>query len=87
MLENEYLWSKGLTFTRQQNFALTKSKDDKYADEKYNVAKMMNSFFYRLENILRKGENTDYLHSLLFPQDFQTRTLRLIKMAESSPNR
>ena len=43
------------------------------ADDKLNVAKIVISkqVFYRVKNIVRKGETSCYQHSLLFPQCFQ----------------
>ena len=37
----------------------------------FNVAKMMQTFFHRVENIVGKGENAGYQHFLLSPQCFQ----------------
>ena len=43
-----------------------------FADDNSNVAaKMMISFYDRVENIVRKGENAGYQHFLLFSQCFQ----------------
>ena len=42
-----------------------------FADDKFNVAKIMISLTDRLENIAGKGENAGYQHFLLFPQCFQ----------------
>ena len=41
-----------------------------FADDKFDVAKMMIYVFDRGENI-RKAENACYQHFLLFPQSFQ----------------
>ena len=41
-----------------------------FADVKLNDAKMMISLFYRVENIVGKGENAGHQHFLLFPQCF-----------------
>ena len=35
-----------------------------------NVAEAMISVFYRVENIVGKGENAGYQHLLLFPKCF-----------------
>ena len=40
------------------------------AGDKLNIAKMMFSFFDRVENTVVKGENAGYQHFLLFPQCF-----------------
>ena len=45
------------------------------ADNKINVARMMNSPFYRVENIVGKGENAGYQYLLLFPQYSQNTSL------------
>ena len=42
-----------------KSFASTKLKE--FADNKLNVAKMMISFYDKVENIAGKGENADYL--------------------------
>ena len=47
------------------------SKLKAFADNNLYVAQMMIYFFDRVENIVRKGENADYQHFLLFPQCFQ----------------
>ena len=41
-----------------------------FADDKLNIAKMMNSLFDRVENTVGKGENAGYQHFLLFLQCF-----------------
>ena len=46
-----------------------------FIDNKNNVAQMMISIFYRVENIVGKGENAGYQHFLLFPQCFQKASL------------
>ena len=47
------------------------SKFKAFADDKFDVAKMMISVLYRVENIVGKGENAGYQHFLLFPQCFE----------------
>ena len=48
------------------------SSDSKhFADDKIKVLKMTIFVFNRVENIMEKGENTDYQHFLLFLQCFQ----------------
>ena len=42
-----------------------------FTDNKFNFAKMRNSVFDRVENIVGKGENAGYQHLLLFSQCFQ----------------
>ena len=42
-----------------------------FADDKMDIAKIIISFFDRVENIAGKGENAGYHHFLLFPQCFQ----------------
>ena len=49
-------------------FDLSKMKD--FADSKLKIIKIMISLCYRVENTVRKGENADYLHFLLFPTVF-----------------
>ena len=39
-----------------------------FADDNLNVAKMMISFYDRVENMMGKAGNTGYQHFLLFPQ-------------------
>ena len=39
-----------------------------FADNKFNIAKMMISLFDTVENTVRKGENAGFQHFLLFPQ-------------------
>ena len=41
-----------------------------FLDDKINVAQMMISVCYSVENIVGKGENAGYQHFLLFPQFF-----------------
>ena len=47
------------------------TKLEAFADDKFNVAKMMISLFDRVENNVGKGENADCQHFLLFPWCFQ----------------
>ena len=56
-------------FPYDKLWALTKLKA--LAENKFNVAKMLNSLFARVENIAEKRENDGYQHFLLFPQSFQ----------------
>ena len=42
-----------------------------FADDKLNLARMMNSLLEREENTVGKGENAGYQQFLLFPQCFQ----------------
>ena len=42
-----------------------------FADDKFDVAKMMISVFDREEKIVKKAENAGYQHFLLFSQCFQ----------------
>ena len=42
-----------------------------FADDIFNVATMMISGLYRVENIVRKGENAGFQYFLLCPQCFQ----------------
>ena len=50
---------------------LALSKMNTFADRNFIVAQMVQFVFVRLENIVEKGENTDYQHFLLFSQGFQ----------------
>ena len=61
------MWRKGLTLPNV--WGLTKLKA--FADDKFNVAKMVISLLDRVENIVGKGENAGYQHFLLFPKCFQ----------------
>ena len=47
------------------------SKLKAFADDKFNVPKMMISFLERVGNIVRKGKNASWEHFLFFPQCFQ----------------
>ena len=47
------------------------SKFKAFADDKMNVAKMMNYVFDGAENIFGKGENASYRHFILFSQCLQ----------------
>ena len=55
-------------FTKQQNLDLSKLKA--FEDKKINVTEKLNFLFERVENIVRKGENADHKHFLLFPLCF-----------------
>ena len=46
------------------------SKMKVFADDVFNVVMMIISIFYRVENIVGKGENAGYKHFLLFLQCF-----------------
>ena len=41
-----------------------------FADNKFNMEKMIISVFDGVENIVRQGENACYQHFLLFPRCF-----------------
>ena len=47
------------------------SKLRAFADDKVDVTEKPKLFFGWADNILGKGENAGYWHSLLFPQCFQ----------------
>ena len=52
-----------------------------FADDKLSVTKMTISFFDRVENTVRKGENAGYQHFLLFRQRFpKPSSLGLLKV-------
>ena len=53
-----------------------------FADNKFNVAKMLSSVFDRVENIVGKGENAGYQHFLLFSQCFPSNQ-RIIAPSET----
>ena len=61
---------------------LAMSKLKAFAADNFNVAQMMHFFFDRIENFVKKGENADYQHFLLFPpQCFQkTYSRRSVKV-------
>ena len=61
-------------FTERQKFGLVETES--IADMKLNIAKMMISLFYRVENIVGKGENAGYQHLLLYSQCFPKLSLR-----------
>ena len=46
-------------------------KSNAFADDKINVTEKNEFVLGKVENIVRKGENTGYQHFLLFPQGFQ----------------
>ena len=46
------------------------AKSNAFADDKWNVAQIMEFVFDRVENILGKGENAGYQHFLLFLKCF-----------------
>ena len=48
-----------------------------FADDKINVIKKLKFELERVGNIVGKGENTVYQHFLIFPQCFQTPSLKL----------
>ena len=54
----------------QHDNILNVTKFKAFAEDKFNVAKMMISLFDRVENTVGKGENTGCQHFLLFPQCF-----------------
>ena len=43
-----------------------------FANDNFNIAKMMISLYDRVENTEGKGENAGYQHFLLFRQCFQS---------------
>ena len=53
------------------NKILAWTKLKSFAEDIFNVAKMMISDFDKVGNIVGKGENAGYLHCLLFPLYFQ----------------
>ena len=48
-----------------------------FADNKFNMEKMIISVFDGVENIVRQGENACYRHFLLFPRRFHHLSLKL----------
>ena len=48
-----------------------KSKLKAFTDNRVYVTKNLKFVFWRVENIVEKGENAGYQHFLLFPQCFQ----------------
>ena len=46
--------------------AMSELKVHVFADDKFNVAKMMTSVFDTVENIMGKDQNASYQHFLLF---------------------
>ena len=52
------------------NKILDVTKLKAFADDKFNVVKMIFSLCKRIENTSEKGENAGYQHFLLFPQCF-----------------
>ena len=53
------------------NKILDWSKFKAFADDKVNVGNKLKTIYWRVENIVRKGENAGYQHFILFPQCFQ----------------
>ena len=73
---NRYkILSFGKDLTNGKIFARTSLKAQ--AEIKLNVAKMMNSVFDRVENIVGKEESTGYRHYSLFQQCFSLGTLKV----------
>ena len=62
-------WERINSLPNDKIWGLTKFKA--FADDNFNVAKMMISLFDRVENTVGKGENAGYQHFLLFPHCFQ----------------
>ena len=56
------------------NNILDVTKLKAFVDNKLNDAEMMIFLYYRVENTVGKGGNTDYQHFLLFPQCFSKLT-------------
>ena len=54
------------------------SKLKAFADYKLKFSRMFGFAFGRLENVMRKGENTVYQHFLLLPHYFQKASLQRI---------
>ena len=55
----------------KDNFFFDWTKFKAFADDKQNVAKIMISVLYWVENNVGKGENAGYHHFLPFPTCFQ----------------
>ena len=70
--KNRGLFEKQLTLYRMTGI-LALSKMKAFADNKSNVTISENFVFYRVENIVKTGENpgNHYMYFLLFPQCFQ----------------
>ena len=65
---------KGLnSLPNNKNCVWTKLKAS--ADDRINLYEKLNLILGRVENIVRKGENGDYQHFLLFPQCFHKPSL------------
>ena len=60
----------GRLFTKRKK-VVDRLKLKAFADDKFNIAKMMISLFNRVGNIVGREENAGYQHFLLFPQCFQ----------------
>ena len=69
MHQNKYLWSKGLTLV-QKDKIVDLSESKAFADDKLNVTQNLKFALERVENIVGKGENTDYQHFFPFPTVF-----------------
>ena len=65
MCQNAVLCGNGLTLPNNKILDLSKLKGS--ADNKINVTKKLKFALERAENIVGKGENSDYQHFLLFP--------------------
>ena len=67
IVSNLRVFSHTLLFTKQQNLSRLKA----FADDKLDVAEMMISVSFQVENNVGKGENAGDQHFLLFSQCFQ----------------
>ena len=54
------------------------SKFKTFTRDKFTVAKMMEYFFEKEENIVGKGENADYQNFLLFPTIFSSELFLMV---------
>ena len=71
MTSAQYPASQSCVNSLPNDKILALSKLKAFANDKFNVTKMMISVSYWVENIVGKGENAGNQHFLLFPQCFQ----------------
>ena len=67
----EDIWYKINSLPKNGILDRPKLKALNFAGNNLNIAKMIISLFYKVENIVGKGENAGYQHFLLSPQAFQ----------------
>ena len=67
----KYAFNLDESFCLPNNKILALTKLEEFADDSFNIAKIIISFFGKIENIVGKGENAGNKRFLLFPWCFQ----------------